>query len=517
MKVLPALTFACLTAAVALILTGCAVDSAPLSHGVSRGGAPRNVILIIGDGMGPQQVAVSEIYWRRTDDQRAAPLHRFLSKATNGIHIPLPERSLVNDSACAASQLAGGCRCEPQQIGLDIDGARCQSLVHAAKKAGLRVGLISDTRITHATPAAFYGHVRDREEEFKLAEQLIEADADVAFSGGADFFLPAPIGERSAPTAGATSCYRSGWGRRGDGADLLSRAQARGATVVCSSAELARARDLPVLGLFAPQYMANAFREGEGVEPTLAQMTERALSLLENPSGFFLMVESWQIDTAAHYNDAGWVFAEMLRLSSVLRVIERFVERHPETLVVLTADHETGGMGFSYRRAEGAGALAHAPKRRLDFLSDKHLELLNRQTASISDVLSRHNSLAATAKTDGEVNNRDLQRALRDATRVTIAEVELSSLLSQRSKQNTDSAVGMGEGCSHGFYPYDNFMLAGAVARRISAAQGVAWATGTHTSTPINVLAHGPGAERFQGWLTAKEVGQRLLGAIEPR
>ncbi len=102
------------------------------------------MILVVGDGMGPQQVALSEIYWQRTRDERAAPLHHFLSKATNGIHIPLPERSLVNDSACAASQLAGGCRCEPRQIGVDIDGAPCDSVLRTAKQLGLRVGLISN-------------------------------------------------------------------------------------------------------------------------------------------------------------------------------------------------------------------------------------------------------------------------------------------------------------------------------------------------------------------------------------
>lgn len=400
-----------IAAVVSFAAAGCAIDTGPSPKSVSSGSAPRNVILVVGDGMGPQQVALSEIYWQRTRDERAAPLHHFLSKATNGIHIPLPERSLVNDSACAASQLAGGCRCEPRQIGVDIDGAPCDSVLRTAKQLGLRVGLISDTRITHATPAAFYGHVGDREEEFKLAEQLIEADADLALSGGADFFLPGPTTESLTPVSRSAACHRSDWGRRRDGTNLVPQAEARGTTVVCSLAELAGVRQLPVLGLFAPQHMANAFREGEGAEPTLAQMTERALSLLENPRGFFLMVESGQIDTAAHYNDAGWVFAEMLRLSSVLRVIEDFVERHPETLVVLTADHETGGMGFSYRRAEEPAGEAVAPTGRLDFLSDAHLELLNRQRVSISDVLAGRNELTVVANKDVRTINRALQKS----------------------------------------------------------------------------------------------------------
>lgn len=498
-------------AGVIVTLLGCAVTTDNPSSAAAKGAAPRNVILLIGDGMGPQQIALSELYWRRTRDERARPLNQFLLRATNGMHMPLPERSLVNDSACAASQLAGGCRCEPRQVGVDTQGVPCNSVLRAAKEKGLRVGIVSDTRITHATPAAFYGHVGDRDEEYQLAKQLVESEVDVALSGGADFFLPTtPQGDTFA-AASASGCKQPGWGKRSDGGDLLAVAQARGSRVVCSGTELDRVRELPVLGLFSPGHMANAFREGEGSEPTLARMTERALELLDNSKGFFLMVEAGQIDTAGHYNDSGWVLAEMLRLSSVLHVVERFVEKHPDTLVLLTADHETGGMGLSYRRVSVGSSDSSKNQHRTDFLSEKNLRSVQSQTATIADIVERYQ------RTHGaKPELKALQHALAKDTGTILALPELAAITGgAESGSGVQVRSEIARNYIEAFYPYAQYSTAISIARRISAEQGVVWATGTHTTTPVNVLATGPMAEQFHGWFSTKELGEKLLQWVQ--
>lgn len=461
---------------------------------------PRNIILIIGDGMGPQQIALSELYWHRTHDARAQPLHAFIEQATHGVHLPLPHTALVNDSACAASQLAGGCQCEPTQVGMSFNGSRCPSVLREAKRRGMRVGLVSDTRITHATPAAFYGHVNNREREADLASQLVEDLPDLALSGGTRFFLPQTDAE------GFSDCNQHGPGSRTDRRNLLSQVQAQGGKVICSSSELKKVKELPLLGLFASGHMANAFREGERNQPTLAQMTESALELLMNSDGFFLMVEAGQIDTAAHYNDAGWVLAEMLRLSSVLRVIDGFLEQHPDTLVVMTADHETGGMGLSYRRTESKSARECGSAHGIDFLSVESLHQLASQHISIADLLRRKTDQSGMVK-----QLRALQSELTAATGIALSEHELNDLIGKDA----------GAGAAHSpqyqrsfkesvFYPYSEGATAVKIARRVGEKQGVVWATGTHTSTPIGVMAKGPSAERFQGWMTTSNVGQRL-------
>lgn len=491
-------------------LLGCVVTAEVATSAPSTDRGPRNIILLIGDGMGPQQIALSELYWRRTGDEKARPLHEFLSRVTNGMHIPLPEHSLVNDSACAASQLAGGCQCEPRQVGMDVHGAQCKSVVRSAKKKGLRVGVVSDTRITHATPAAFYGYVGDRDEEPQLARQLVESDLDLALSGGAELFLPAKEQGKKSAGAHTTSCEQREWGKRSDGLNVLRDMQARGRQIVCSAPELDRVRALPVVGLFSPGHMANAFREGEGTEPTLARMTERALQLLDNPSGFFLMVEAGQIDTAGHHNDAGWVLAEMLRLSSVLRVVEQFVEKHPDTLVVLTADHETGGMGFSYRSRGTTAAGSSTSRHGIDFLSKSHLASLASQTATIADIFERYQRAHASV---GDL--QALQKALSKDTGTTLSLSELAVIVGRHDSGVTDTlSREKGIHFTRNFYPYANYSPVVSIARRLSAEQGVVWATGTHTTTPVNVLAIGPGAQQFQGWFSSKEIGIKLLQLV---
>jgi alkaline phosphatase len=499
-----------ITALVALVsLIGCW----PSSHQHSQQQAPtsdvRNTIVLIGDGMGPQQLALADMYYQRTNDKRMAALARFLRSATHGTHVSLPERSLVNDSACAASQIAGGCRCEPRQVGIDVNGKRCASVALEAKRRGMKVGLVSDTRITHATPAAFAAASRDREYESEIAGQLVGSGVDLMLSGGLAFFLP------NKSLCADSRCHKAAGSIqfRADGQDLVQEAQRKGFTVALHKRELEQVQATPVLGLFAPLHMNDAFDEGRDDEPSLAMMTRKALSLLENPQGFFLMVESGQIDTAAHYNDVGWVFAEMLRLSSMLEEIERFTKGRNDTLVVMTADHETGGMGFSYRNPKQG---RHKSPREMgasgtiDFISPEVYQQLKAQKKTIAETVQEYLSLDASDRTA-----EALGKILHENIGVQLPSETLRALTELLAQPATDTGADSCSGHSlEQFYPYPNFHHSAMVARAISATYGVVWATGTHTSTPVALMAKGPQAERFAGWHHIREVGEKLLSVL---
>jgi alkaline phosphatase len=446
---------------------------------------PRNVILVIGDGMGPQQVGLGLAFAQRAKQRKlTAAFAHYTENSAVGIHLPFPSGSLVNDSACSATMLSSGSSCTPGQLGIDEHGNKVESVVSTAKKFGKRVGLISDTRITHATPAAFAVHVNHRSLESEIAEQIISQNRiDLLFSGGLSFFVPAAKTEEDMKKFVSSVAVSP----RQNGQQLLLTAKERGYTTVFNQAGLRSLAQLPALGLFAASDMQNAFIEGTQDQPTLAAMTEKALKLLDNPEGFFLMVESGQIDWAGHQNDPGWLLRELIRLSSVLQVIEDFSKDRQDTLVILTADHETGGFGFSYDSKGG-------------YTSDTTLDLLNQQSRPIQEILPEFAALEAserTLETLIELVHRytGVQLEHQQGARV-LACFENPESLSDCDRESplSDKAISA------------SIML----GRAVSAHFGVVWATGGHTSTPVLIFSQGPAAQVFAKQLNTPQFGVLL-------
>lgn len=187
--------------------------------------------------------------------------------------------------------------------------------------------------MAHATPAAFASHVPDRGMMTEIASQMMVHRVNVLLGGGEDEFLPTT----------KTGCY-SEMGERTDGRDLIDEAVEAGYTHVCTPAALAA---VPVttthlLGLFADEGMTRPF------SPTLAQMTQKAIAILsQDADGFFLMVEGGQIDWACHTNDAANAITDTLGLDAAVAVAQSYAMTNPRALVIVTGDHETGGMSVS--------------------------------------------------------------------------------------------------------------------------------------------------------------------------
>lgn len=478
-----------------LCLCGCASRATVPSSFSSL--APKNVIVIIGDGMGPQQIALAFAHERfsRHRQETVKKLTQFCDSSLVGLHIPFTEKHLVNDSACAATQLSSGCGCEPQQVGIDAHSLPCENAVEVAKKLGMRAGAISDTRLTHATPASFGVHEEHRSMEDSIAWKLSNSPLDVMLSGGLSYFLP-----RDAAAQGALPfAVGSVTSERRDSLNPLANALVRGYHVVRDKRELSRA-SLPVLGLFATKNMGDAFHEGRDREPTLAEMTQRALTLLENPNGFFLMVEAGQIDWAGHANDAGWLLAEMKRLATLVAVIERFRQEHPDTLVLMTGDHETGGFGFSYTGEPSDGVTSKSSEgSKLNFGASDIINTLDASSRSLSDISREFTALPAEQRTPEK-----LCEMVRDGTRLELSVESAKTLLSGPEWRSV-------------FYPYPHYIASARLAALLTPQMNIAWSTGTHTSTPIPIFARGPGAERFRGVMNTREFGDRLLALMQAR
>jgi alkaline phosphatase len=237
----------------------------------------------------------------------------------------------VTDSAAAATALATGVKTNNGMIGQDPDGNPLTTILEYAQTKGMAVGLVTTVQMSHATPAAFAAHVNDRNNMTEIASQMLAAEVDVLLGGGEDEFLPT-----------GTSGHYPESGERGDGRNLITEATAAGYSYVYNATGLDAidpAATSRVLGLFGDEEMLRPF------SPSLAEMTQKAINILsQDPDGFFLMVEGGQIDWASHANDATQTISDTAGLDAAIAVGQAYAASASNTLIIVTGDHETGGM-----------------------------------------------------------------------------------------------------------------------------------------------------------------------------
>lgn len=286
---------------------------------------PRNIILFIGDGMGAAHRQAARLAAGGELAMDRLPIRGRLHTGS--------ANSAITDSA-AATAMATGVKTGDGLIGMSPDRAVLTTILERARQQGKSVGLITNTKVTHATPAAFAAHVPDRGTFTAIAGQMAAARIDVLLGGGEDDFLP----------ASDTGCF-PGKGNCTHHRNLIEEMRESGYSYVSRPEEFAALQPAKIgklLGLFSDDGMERPFA------PTLADMTAKALAILgKDPAGFFLMVEGGQIDWAGHDNDAANAIGDTLDFDRAVALAAGFAAHDGRTLLIVTADHETGGMAVS--------------------------------------------------------------------------------------------------------------------------------------------------------------------------
>jgi len=288
----------------------------------------RNVILCIGDGLGLGQIALASM-------KASGPGGRLCMERmpVTGLVRTYSANSRVTDSAAAGTAMAAGIKTNNGMIAVAPDGRPYQTILEAAKAKGMMTGLVVTSTITHATPASFASHVSSRATEAAIADQLIAHKVNVLFGGGRKYFLP-----KSDPNSA-----------RKDDKDLIAEARQAGYMCVTTERELGSIRGLYVLGLFQLDSLTTM-----APEPSLAALTREAIQVLRKKNskpfsakaGFFLMVEGSQIDFACHENDPKRAIRQTLLFDQAVQAAVDFALQDGHTLVIVTADHETGGLAI---------------------------------------------------------------------------------------------------------------------------------------------------------------------------
>ena len=310
--------------------------TAPAAHAAAR--APLNVVLMIGDGMGLTQVSAA-LY--ANGGKLSLERMRVI-----GLHKSYSADDLVTDSAAGATAFSCGVKTINGAVGVEPDGTPCTTLLERAEAAGMPTGLVATSTIVHATPAAFYAHVPSRQQYEDIAAALVGSGVDYAVGGGQGFFDQ----------------------RTSDTRDLLEELRERG-NVVSSYfdgdfvAEQAIERAPYVYLSSAKDPLPQA--QGRNY---LVPATGRALDFLEARDslgvGFFLVVEGSQIDWGGHANDSEYIISETLEFAEAVERVLDWADKRGNTLVVVTADHETGG--YAINKGSRMGKIEGA------FTSDYH-------------------------------------------------------------------------------------------------------------------------------------------------
>ncbi len=281
--------------------------------------AIKNVILVIADGTGIAQLSSGQL-----NDVGADNYLALQTMPVTGIVKTHAANSLITDSAAGATAYSCGMKTNNGMIAYLPDGTHCKTILELAEERGMLTGLVATSTITHATPASFASHVSSRGNQTGIAEQYVNSGVEIFFGGGREFFIPQ---------------NESGSSRKDD-RNLIEEFEANGYDYVDNAEQMKSATGNRLLGLFA-----NSGIESVDRSPTTAEMTSVALDKLKgSENGFFLMVEGSQIDWAGHGNNAEYAVREVKDLDDAMKIILDFAKQDGETLVVLTADHETGGM-----------------------------------------------------------------------------------------------------------------------------------------------------------------------------
>jgi alkaline phosphatase len=276
--------------------------------------AARNVIVMIGDGLAAAQVQMARLETVGADGR----LHMERLPVL-GLMRTHSASQLVTDSAAAGTAIASGIKTDNGKLGIAADGSAYETLLEAAQALGRRTGLVATSRISHATPAAFASHVENRNQEQQIAAQIFDRRINVLLGGGRDYWSA---------------------DKRGDGRDLIGEAREAGYELVKDRNELQNAAGDHVLGLFTEGPL-----DTQPPEPMISEMTAKAIELLSSSdSGFFLMVEGSQIDWACHAHNEDNTVRQTLLFDHAVAVALDFAQSRSDTLLIVTSDHECGGL-----------------------------------------------------------------------------------------------------------------------------------------------------------------------------
>ncbi|MCX7843352.1 MAG: alkaline phosphatase [Clostridia bacterium] len=465
-----------------------------------NGVAPKYVFMFIGDGMSYPQINSTEIFSGKNTfkDSKTPALRRlsFSNFPVAGACTTFDATSFCPDSASTATSYSTGYKTLSNVINMDVDKkVKYKTITEMIKEMGYKVGIVSSVSIDHATPAAYYAHQPSRGNYYEIAMEMANSTFD--FFGGGGLISPK--------------------GKNNDQPDVVETAKKNGFKVVNTKEEiLALNKDSGRVIAMNPVVDKDKALPYEidrtDASLSLADFTRKAIEVLDNKNGFFLMVEGGKIDWACHANDAATAVNDTLAFEKAVNEAIFFYHKHPkETLIVVTGDHETGGLSIGFA-ATGYSTfyekLNYQKKSYLEF--DKFVAdykaKTNADQAKLEDILPEIKA------SFGLITSTDADAATRKDMVLTDYEVQLlknafkQTMIPSGNRKYTD-----GEVVLYGSYEPITVTL----THILNNKSGIGWSSYSHTGSPVPVFAMGLGQELFNGYYDNTDVFKKLKSILK--
>lgn len=478
---------------------------------VATGKVPKYIFMFIGDGMAAVQVNSAQIYGgTNKHNQMALDKMNFQDFEAVGYQTTHDATSFAPDSASTATSLSSGFKTWSGTIGLKPVGSKSGNKLENVnsnvipktiaerlkQEKGMKIGIISTVTINHATPAAYYAHIASRNDYYDIAMQM--ADSDFDYFGGGTISQPK--------------------GKDNDQKDAYEVLEEKGYTVVRTKEEI-----LDLNSNSGKVYAVTPVVQDSGAMPyaidnkggdlTLADFVKKGIDVLENKNGFFMMAESGKIDWAGHANDAKANIGDVIAFEDAIQVAIDFAKKHPEeTLIIVTGDHETGGMTIGQATTNYDTAFDILKNQKISYIAFD--ELINKMIEENPE-LTFEDLMPAITENFGLVNKTtgDISRKPGDSSYMTL---ELSDREMAKLKAAFAEAMAReaGEGNNNeetdllyaGYNP-----ISVTLTHILNNKAGIGWTSYWHTGVPVPVYATGAGAELFNGAYENTEVYHKLV------
>jgi alkaline phosphatase len=455
------------TVSIVLALTACQTidnDSTAMlvnAETAKKMPSPKNIIMVIADGMGPAYTT-SYRYFNddpTTDIVEETVFDRLLVGSVSTY--PASVSGLVTDSAAGATALATGYKTYNGAIALDVNKNSVETVLEFAKKQGKKTGIVVTSQINHATPAGYLTHNESRNNYNAIADSYIDKGikADVYFGGGWKYFIR-------------------------EDRNLIEEFKASGFQYIDNYNALNTLKpEMPVIGLFDDTGLPSAQDDSDPYR--LSAMTKVAIKQLENSKGYFMLVEASQIDWAGHSNDIATAMAEMSDLAKTMEYLEEYVKQNPDTLVILTADHSTGGLTVGARGKY-----------------EWHPEVLRTMKSSPSVIAKQLANNLVTQQglsqlLNFDVTNNEVEQ-IEAAKIFAVEEIATYKSLDEQEKLKTKE-------------PTMNNIIASAIKNIIDIRTNTGWTSGGHTAIDVPLHTLGKSSEVLKGKVDNTDIAKQIF------
>lgn len=428
--------------------------------------------------MGVAQVNLTEAYLAAIENKKGFEQLSFTQLPEAGLVKTYANNRFITCSAAAATAFATGNKTNINHISTDTTGTvPFKSIATICKENGMKVGILSSVSIDHATPAVFYANEKSRNNYFQIGLDLANSDFD--YFGGGGFKVPVDT-------------------LNGELINSIELAKENGFNYVDSYQGIKELKqgDEKIIAVYpelleGSSAMPYVIDEPQG--PTLAEFTAKGVELLDNENGFFMMVEGGKIDWACHSDDAATAIHETIAFDEAIQVAIDFYKKHPdETLVIVTADHETGGLAL------GANKTAY----------ETYFEFLQYQKVSINKFGGMIAGFEKTLSGNYDADLHSLLVLISDnfglGKEIPMTDEDKSKLWFAFEKTIKSK--------NEGATMYSNFPpISEAIVKMVSEKAGVGWTTYAHTGINVPIYAIGPGAELFSGVIDNADIPKIMM------